>query len=1194
MSVKKNIVFILVSLLIISMNLSPLLGQVDKSHFSKVFGREKPYRIFLPSDYATSMKYYPVIYYFHGNTGSHELDIPGVDQLVNDNGVILVAWNGRSADDDLRPYNIGNHSNIKYQVQFKDYFPELVNQIDSIYRTLKDRSNRAVIGHSMGGIMSFFIAGKYPDMIGTAFSSKGSPEFFIGYPSNHSLYHVRYMFKNLYGVSVKFATSKECELFYLNNEVIQGALRETGLDFSYNVYEGNHDITAVQFKDAFDFVVTSFKSPLPDPVRWHHADLYPDFDIWGYEVRSDLNRHGFIDMKGVTRGGLAISTKAWEPDGVLIPGVTISIKTPGLYKPKTPYTLLDYNITRDEKSISTVLSDAAGKISYSVNSEDHQIGIFVKNDPPEITYLSHKVNGKGIFLDHKRECRLGIRLLNRGGNIAKGIRVSLSTSTEGVRVANPVIELEKLPSAESIWLPVDFNVTASNKPPADGSPFRIRFNLTITDNKQHTWNDEFDAPVYYDVPEFTQIGIDDGDSEIFGSGNGNNIAEAGETVMIYEISDGSRRLRLYYDDPYIDSERLYDEIQPDKWGDGYSLSSLIHISKHCPTGHQIKFLASYEVKDWKKIRRDVTWGTFTITTGDSNASANGQTLEKIYEPLFVGRPTDNAFNGLVRLPDGELRHYGFEGPWSDPSDYIYVSSTDNGLTWNKKIINDTTLFTNENMPPASYSPWSGDFVRIISNGSGTYVLRSSSGIDGPYQKSLIDKASHDMIRQPLFLKSKKRMLVTCGRSYIQDGIEVMQSCVYYSDDDGRTWRISYVPVGPKFITEWPHKKSRWQNYAIEPTIAELKDGKIWMLLRTSMDRLYESFSTDYGTSWSAPSPSRFYSTLTMPTLFRLSDGRLLLFSCNTTPLPEVDRSSDTTIREEQKTGLWDDVFTNRDAIHAAISDDDGKTWKGFRELYLNPLRNENDFATRGGKEVSLDKSVHQSQAVELPYGKVLVAFGQHPLVRAMVIFDPDWLYETERVDDFSEGLTNWSMFKYIEGIRGHAAYNRVPGASLVDHPDLKNRKVLNIRHITDPALVCDVDGAVWNFPAALKGSFTTRIMLKPGGKGGRISLIDRWFNPTDTLAYRNAVYSLRLNGDEIDKTESILQTGKWVELRFEWNDMQSGSCRLLIDGRPYPHLLPLNFKSTNGINYVHFQSVSDDEDTEGYLIESVKAVVESK
>ncbi len=201
---------------------------------------------------------------------------------------------------------------------------------------------------------------------------------------------------------------------------------------------------------------------------------------------------------------------------------------------------------------------------------------------------------------------------------------------------------------------------------------------------------------------------------------------------------------------------------------------------------------------------------------------------------------------------------------------------------------------------------------------------------------------------------------------------------------------------------------------------------------------------------------------------------------------------------------------------------------------------------------------------------------------------------TERKHSFTDGLENWSTFKYIDGIKGHCAYNRDPGPALIEHPGKKGFKVLNIRHLVNPAMVCDVDGAAWNFPAALKGSFTTRISLKPGGKGGRISLADRWFNPTDTLAYKYAVYTLRLNGDVKNKGESILEKGKWVELRFEWDDLQSGSCRLLIDGSPYPHLLPLNFKSTNGINYVHFQAVPEEEDTEGYLVESVKAVVESK
>lgn len=570
-----------------------------------------------------------------------------------------------------------------------------------------------------------------------------------------------------------------------------------------------------------------------------------------------------------------------------------------------------------------------------------------------------------------------------------------------------------------------------------------------------------------------------------------------------------------------------------------------------------------------------------------------QSLEHINEPLFVGHPPENAFNGLVQLPNGELRHYGFEGAQNKPAHYIYIGSKDNGLSWHRNVISEAVQFAGENMPPATFSPYSGDFIRITGTRNGTYVLRSNKGIDGPYEKTQIDTNRHGMIRQPIFLKSKKVILVSCsGQSLIQDSIGTMQSRVFYSDDDGYTWNISYVPIGPRFKVEWPHEKSRWQNYAIEPSITELDDGRLWMLLRTSMDNLYESFSNDYGTTWSAPVPSRFYSTLTMPTLFRLKDDRLILFFCNTTPLPEEDRSADTTLREEQKTGDgWEDVFTNRDAIHAAISADDGKSWTGFRELYLNPLRNEPDFATRGGTEVSLDKSVHQSQAVELPYGKVLVAFGQHPLVRSMIIFDPDWLNETSAYDDFRNGLHNWSTFKYIKGIKGHCAYNRIPGANLVDHPDREGRKLLQIRHLLNPDLVCDVDGAVWNFPTALKGSFTTRIYLRSGSRGGRISLIDRWFNPTDTLAHHYAIYSLKFDGNGKIGKESVIQPEKWVELTFTWDDLQTGPCKLIIDGKPSPFNIPINLKSFNGVSYVHFQSVADKEDKKGYLIESVSAEV---
>ena len=269
---------------------------------------------------------------------------------MKENPVIIVSWNGRSVDSDKRPYNIGFHSNINYETQFKDYFPELVSHIDSTYRTLTDRSNRAIIGHSMGGIMSFFIAGKYPHMVGTAVNSKGSPEFFIGYPDNHTLYHVRHMFMNLHGISLRFHNSTSGELVHLNDEVHAGALQEGDLSYEYQVYEGGHSLKPEELTDAF---ILSFP---PLKIRCRHQNAgtmptsIPDFNIWGYEVKSNLDEPGFIELKGVTPGGMRITTRKWQPMGPVIPGRKIDVKTPPLYEPNSDYTLMDYNETQEVAS----------------------------------------------------------------------------------------------------------------------------------------------------------------------------------------------------------------------------------------------------------------------------------------------------------------------------------------------------------------------------------------------------------------------------------------------------------------------------------------------------------------------------------------------------------------------------------------------------------------------------------------------------------------------------------------------------------------------------------------------------------------------------------------------------------------------------------------------------------------------------
>ncbi len=42
-----------------------------------------------------------------------------------------------------------------------------------------------------------------------------------------------------------------------------------------------------------------------------------------------------------------------------------------------------------------------------------------------------------------------------------------------------------------------------------------------------------------------------------------------------------------------------------------------------------------------------------------NAAAPPHTVRDVYAPVWVGRPPSDAISGLVRLENGELRHYDY-------------------------------------------------------------------------------------------------------------------------------------------------------------------------------------------------------------------------------------------------------------------------------------------------------------------------------------------------------------------------------------------------------------------------------------------------------------------------------------------------------------------------------------------------------
>jgi enterochelin esterase-like enzyme len=595
----------------------------DTSHYSLAFGHLKSYRIYLPEGYASSKKKYPVIYFFHGWGGRHFkddnalLNYEGIKPLVDKYQLILVMWDGNIDTTEPRPYNVGNHRDVKFTVQIKDYFPELVDHVDSSYRTLSDRQHRGIIGFSMGGFMSFLLAGKYPDKINAAVSLAGSPEFFVGYPDNHTLYPMRYTFKNLADVNIRMHNGDSDILYYLNDEVKEGAKWE-GVPLSYWKFHGGHMVdqpgeTKV-FETAMKFVANAFVHPTPRQSRWSHYDLYPVFIAWGYKIQTNKKEPGFLYIKNVDKNGFGFYTHKWLPNG---PALAIDINlitTAPIYKAGKQYHIVRYEIETGKLDTSKQQADKEGRLFFSYKGAT-ETGIYEDADSASFIVLDYNIGNNNKYLHNGQTGKLFLRLFNRGNlNYNSGkIKVTLSTTDSSIRFKKSSHEITLKADQRIIDIPA-FEIVCAKKPPLHAEPPQIRFIATIQSGKQK-FTDDFKVAVLYESPALDSIRVDDQlaiRDHAYGTGNGNGIADAGENIMLYS---GTHRLRLYTEDKWVlaDEEKLADEMIPARWPDGYTVSSVIKISPDCPDGHTIEFYASYETKTFNPIERKTTWGKVKLT-----------------------------------------------------------------------------------------------------------------------------------------------------------------------------------------------------------------------------------------------------------------------------------------------------------------------------------------------------------------------------------------------------------------------------------------------------------------------------------------------------------------------------------------------------------------------------------------------------
>src|SRR3989337_4158725 len=132
---------------------------------STVLSKDVEYSIYLPADYETSNRRYPVLYLLHGYTDdetawtqfgeAHMI----ADKLVQ--GTEIAPMIIVTPDAGVSWY-VNSHDG---KTNFEDFFiNEFITHIDATYRTRTTKQYRAIAGLSMGGHGSLVMATKHPSL----------------------------------------------------------------------------------------------------------------------------------------------------------------------------------------------------------------------------------------------------------------------------------------------------------------------------------------------------------------------------------------------------------------------------------------------------------------------------------------------------------------------------------------------------------------------------------------------------------------------------------------------------------------------------------------------------------------------------------------------------------------------------------------------------------------------------------------------------------------------------------------------------------------------------------------------------------------------------------------------------------------------------------------------------------------------
>jgi enterochelin esterase-like enzyme len=277
-------------ILICSSVLSAQSGKVfdNLSMKSKILNMDRKYAIYLPPDYETSNRSYPVLYLLHGSGD----DQTGWVQFGEVNYIADKAINeGKSTPliivmPDANTGRKGYFNTMNGDFFYEDFFfQEFIPYIEKTYRIRAEKQYRAVAGLSMGGGGTLIYALHHPEMFAaacplsasirtrtrptgpdrTARDTLGlSREQIENYNRQHdAIYLVENMPDNQKSQVHWYFDVGDDDFLYEGNALIHIAMRQKGIPHEFRMRDGEHNWAywRVSLPEVLDFISRGFHRP---------------------------------------------------------------------------------------------------------------------------------------------------------------------------------------------------------------------------------------------------------------------------------------------------------------------------------------------------------------------------------------------------------------------------------------------------------------------------------------------------------------------------------------------------------------------------------------------------------------------------------------------------------------------------------------------------------------------------------------------------------------------------------------------------------------------------------------------------------------------------------------------------------------------------------------------------------------------